>query len=159
MSRITPFKESVLRGFFAGDVKPADLGHQAIACVERIDEISVNVHMKREKNDDFVLTSQVVLRLCEAAISGDLPLEALPTLAFILEAGSFEWGEEDIQAGETYRRVLQALSCPEINCPLNRETIEMFRRWLLGTEKPPESPSGKGMHKGRLVRGTEAVFH
>lgn len=159
MSRITPFRESVLRRFFAGDVSARDLGSEAIACVERVDDHAINIHMKREKNDDFVLTRRMVLQLCEAAISDNLPYDALPTIAFILHAGSFTWEEDESAVGDTYRRVIECLSSPEINYPLSRQALEMFRGWLLGNETPSEPSIAVKTHNERLVHRTVSVFH
>jgi hypothetical protein len=159
MSRLTPFRESVLRGFFLGDVEAADLGRQAMVCIERVDEISVNVHLRREENGDFVLTTPMVVQLCEVAISGELPYEALPAIAFILYAGTFNWGEDNTPSGELYRCVIECLSELEINYPLNRQTLEMFRRWLLGTElPPPEQTLADNAPQLRLVHRTKSVF-
>jgi hypothetical protein len=100
MSRVTPFRESVLRGFFLGDVEASDLGRHAVGCVERVNDAFEKVHIKRENHCDFTLTSGMVLQLCGAAISGDLPLQALPIIAFLLHAGTFNWGEDDTPSGE-----------------------------------------------------------
>lgn len=102
--------------------------------------------------DEFSVTRQMAVRLCDAVLKNELPAEALATIGFCLIASdkfTFDGDDDPILAD-----VIADWSCPEVNYALTLENVERFRKWLLGMEPYPEKPPLRESN-GRVVSVTE----
>jgi hypothetical protein len=81
----------------------------------------------------------MLVSLCEAVLSNQVPPRDLSTIGFALMASEkFAWDAEDV-VGD----VIQDWSCPEINYPLTIENIQRFKDWLLEKEPYPVKPQSQ----------------
>jgi len=102
---------------------------------------------------DFEVTRPMLVSLCDAVLSGQLPAEELSTIGFALAASDrFSWDREDLVGA-----VIYDWSCPEISYPLTRDNVERFRNWLLELEPYPPRPFSlaPANEEGRLISRTE----
>jgi hypothetical protein len=91
-----------------------------------------------DMDDDFAVTSEMAIRLCDAVLAGELPASALQTIGFALMASDkFQW---DADEDEVLASVIADWSCPEINYPLTLENVQRFRAWLMRAEHYPPKP-------------------
>jgi hypothetical protein len=129
--------ESVLRDFFLGKVSGAQLAADVSGSTTH-PESKVSVVHIRDMEEPFTVTRPMAVALCDAALEGSLPADALETVGFALMASDcFEW-DDDLLAN-----MFSGWACPEINYPLTGENIEMFKRWLLELEPLPPTPVGE----------------
>ena len=149
-------RETTLRGFFLGNVSGAALAEEAAASVEVLNTQTRRVHVERDLDQAFLITREMLIKLCDAVEAGNLPAPLLETIAFaILASEKLEWDFDNDLDG----RVLYDWSAPEINWELTQESVAMFRGWITGTIEPPPIPQlPADWSQGRLVSRTEAVF-
>lgn len=160
MSTIRPLCESTLRGFFLDEVTATELRERVASCVEHLNATEHVVHLRRDLSADFPVTRSHLLKLCQSALDGDLPPDALPIIAFALHATDhFLWDSDE---DEVLAAVLSDWSAPEICYPLTTPNLKRFQRWLLGTEaypRPPLQASKTPRSDGRLISSHRAHFH
>jgi hypothetical protein len=139
-------KEDTIRSFLGGETSANQLSDEVARSITRFDAVSCNVAIE-DMQRDFGLTRAHVLSLCDAGIAGELNQEVMSTIAFALLASDrFEWDDDVIS------ETLYDWSAPEINLPLERDTLKMHRSWLLGLEEPaPKPPLDPIKRRGRLV--------
>ena len=131
-------REQILRLFFEGKSSAIELARDVSGSTRQSTPI-VSITSVEDMGENFRVTADMGVRLCDAVLSGDLPAESLRTIGFALEASDrFHWdGDED----EVLASVIADWSCPEINYPLTIENVARFRAWLLRIEACP--PKGK----------------
>jgi hypothetical protein len=141
-------REEALKQFFAGNLSANQLAIEAAASIKEIGPRETNIEIE-DMSSSFSLSRKEVLLLCDAGLHGELPGNAISAIAFMVIASDhFEWDGND----EIISEILSDWSCPEVNYPLTPTTFQMYRRWLLGSETPPERPSlAKNSKKGRLI--------
>jgi hypothetical protein len=145
--------ENTLRDFFLAKIGASALAEEASTAIEQVDQVNQVVHV-RESRELFPVNRAMLIKLCDSVLDGALPASALIPIGFVLETSErLEWGDDDVMS-----EVLGDWSAPEINYPLNREHIEMFKRWLLNVEPCPEresfpvnSPKGPLIFRRRRV--------
>jgi hypothetical protein len=139
-------KEDTIRSFVSGETSANQLSEEVARSITRFDAVSCNVTIE-DMQQDFCLTRAHVLSLCDAGIAGELNQEAMSTIAFALLASDhFEWDDGVIS------EALYDWSAPEINLPLEPDTLKMHRNWLLGLQEPaPKPPLDPAKRHGRLV--------
>ena len=138
-------REVILRDFFLGRTTPETLAKDVLGSVKRIAPIKFSVEIE-DMDEEFSVTREMLVSLCDAVLSGQFPAHELSTIGFALEASDrFTWDGEDLTG-----RVIDDWACPEINYALTLESVQMFRNWLLGLQPyPPEPqpiPPSKGEH-------------
>ncbi|HEY1994127.1 MAG TPA: hypothetical protein VGG81_06970 [Edaphobacter sp.] len=112
------------------EVQTADLVEDLRNSVTHLNAIASKVAIE-DMQDSFLVNREHLLMLCDAFLSARLTSVALNTIAFALIASDhFEWHDD------TMSEVLHDWSAPEINFPLNEETIKMHRSWLTDTATP-----------------------
>jgi hypothetical protein len=141
-------REEALKQFFAGNLSANQLAIEAAASIKEIGPRETNIEIE-DMSSSFSLSRKEVLLLCDAGLHGELPGNAISAIAFMVIASDhFEWDGND----EIISEILSDWSCPEVNYPLTPTTFQMYRRWLLGSETPPERSSlAKNSKKGRLI--------
>jgi hypothetical protein len=144
-------REIVLRDFFLGRITPSALAKDVEGSKKKVGPINWVVEIE-DMESQFQVTPQMLVSICDAVLSGQLPNENLSVIGFALVASDhFEWDAEDV-IGD----IIHDWSCPEINYPLTLDNIRRFRNWLLGSEtypsKPPSKPSNTSEH---LISRTE----
>jgi hypothetical protein len=144
-------REIVLRDFFLGSVTPSALAQDISGSKKKIGPVTWLVEIE-DMESDFSVTREMLVSLCNAVLSGQIPAEELSTIGFALVASdNFKWDGEDI-VGD----VIHDWSCPEVNYPLTVENLTRFKNWLLELDPYPPRPSLKHPGKDeRLVSRTE----
>ena len=116
-------KESELRSFFQGDVDATWLGR----ALERGNAANSLV---TDLKSPVRLTSDEMVRLCDAHIDGRLSSDELQAVAgLILESDNFAW-DEDSPEGELVAEVLWDWAMPEDEAPPTSEAVLECRRKL-----------------------------
>jgi hypothetical protein len=124
-------RETILKRFFSGDISVDALVHDLQGSVVRLNNIESAVEVE-DMQESFPLSRAHVVMLCDTTLSGCLAPEDLATIAFVLMASDrFEWDDE------TVSEVLSDWACPEVNLPLNEQTLNMHRSWLKSDSDPP----------------------
>jgi hypothetical protein len=127
-------REDTLRRFFLGETPATVLSDEVLRSITRVDEVTSEIAVK-DMPDEFNLTRQHLIALCDATFTTELEAEALIAIAFaLLATDRFVW-EDDVMS-----EVLFDWSCPEVNFPIVPRTLEMHRRWLAGEETVPVKP-------------------
>lgn len=116
-------KESDLKSFLLGDVDAGWLGRV-------LDKIDSSRSLDVDLPAPVTLTSDELLRLCDAHLDGGLSADHLQAVAgLILESDNFAW-DEDSAEGELVAEVLWDWAMPEDEIPPTSEAISLCRRRL-----------------------------
>jgi len=122
--------ESTLRDFMTGAATADALRQDLVGTVEQIMPKATRVHVVDAKGD-FTVTGEHLVRLCDAVLADSLKPEQLATVGFCMIASDyFRWDDETpdgFWVGET----LHEWSSPEINYPLTKDTVGLFRERLI----------------------------
>jgi hypothetical protein len=138
-------REDVLRRFFLSEVGVGRLADDVSGSVTHLNQVESTVVIE-DMEVSFRLTREHVLLLCAAGLSNELNSEALTVIAFALLASDrFEWDDDVVS------ETLQDWSCPEINFPMNADTLRMHRSWLTASIEPPNRPNLPSPRSGRLI--------
>jgi hypothetical protein len=131
-------KEATIRGVLLGATPPGVLAVEAREAVEPVGRSSRRVHIEDlPAGQETMVTAEMLIRLCDAALAGSLPASALEPIAFAIVASDhFRWDDGEELVG----RVLYDWASPEINFELTPANLRMFRDWLTGTVRPPSEP-------------------
>ncbi|MGE5113965.1 MAG: hypothetical protein ACM3JB_24145 [Acidobacteriaceae bacterium] len=143
-------REQKLRDFFEGKASATELARDvegSTSTTGMFSKVSIE-----DMTEAFTVSSGMVVRLCDAVLSGDLPASDLRTIGFALQASDkFEWdGDED----EVLAEVISDWSAPEINYPLTADNVRKFRAWLAREEPYPVRPH-LADHRGNVISVTE----
>jgi hypothetical protein len=140
-------QEDVLRRYFAAEVPASVLVEDLRGSVTRLDDVVETVAIE-DMQVSFVVSRRHVVMLCDDFLGKAINAESLSTLAFgLIASDRFEWDDDVVS------EVLSDWSAPEINFPLNDETITMHRNWLVDptASAPPRMQISPGSAQGRLV--------
>jgi hypothetical protein len=140
-------REIILRDFFLGRATPETLAKDVLGSVKQVRPIKYSVEIENME-EEFRVTWEMLVSLCDAVLSGKFPAYELSTIGFALEASErFIWDGEDLIG-----RVIDDWACPEINFPLTHENVQRFKNWLLELEPYPAKPQPKPPSKDeRLI--------
>lgn len=130
-------REKVLRDFFRGTVSGTELARDVAGATKQTSQVT-SVTSVEDMDEEFVVTAEMAVRLCDAVLQGELPAHNLATIGFALMASDkFCW---DSDTDDVLTNVISDWSCPEINYPLTLDNVARFRAWLLRAEPYPEKP-------------------
>src|SRR5713101_7110723 len=144
-------REIVLRDFFLGRARPLELARDVFGSTKKVGPISFVLEVE-DMQDEFLVTREMLVSLCDAVLSGQLPPQELSAIGFALVAShSFVWDAEDVVGN-----VIHDWSCPEVNYPLTVDNVQRFKNWLLQLEPYPTKPrlTSPSEHE-RLISRTE----
>ncbi|HEV1995622.1 MAG TPA: hypothetical protein VGR03_14925 [Candidatus Acidoferrum sp.] len=128
-------RETVLRDFLLGRVTATALARDILGSTKRVEPIKFLVEIE-DMDEEFWISREMLVSLCEAVLSAELPPQELSTIGFALVAsGKFAWDAEDLCG-----HVIHDWSCPEVNYPLTIENVQRFKNWLLELEPYPAKP-------------------
>ncbi len=128
-----PLNEDTVRRYLVGEVPIEVLAVELSSAVIRKSSIETEI-MIDDMQDDFNLTRNHLLRLCDAAIENHISASGLNTVAFaIIASERFHLDVDD----EPMMKILYDWSATEINFPLNPNNLKMHRSWLTGEAQPP----------------------
>jgi hypothetical protein len=126
--------EEAIASCLSGELAPDVLDRQAEGAIERLDNTRVNIHV-RDMSHEFVVTAEMLIRLCDAALERQISAISLSAVAFAMVASDhFDWHDELVA------EVLNDWASPEINYPLGPHNLKRFRAWLTRDEPYPERP-------------------
>jgi hypothetical protein len=110
-------KESDILSFLEGDVDAVWLGRA-------LEDDAAATQLEVDLNNSIVLTSEEIRRLCDAHLSGGLPVDGLQAVAgLILESDNFGWDEASPE-GELVAEILWDWAMPEDEAPPTTETVQ-----------------------------------
>ena len=134
------------------EVQAIDLAEDLRGSVTHLNAIISKVAIE-DMHVPFLVNRQHLIMLYDAYLSTSLTADGLNTIAFALMASDhFEWDDD------TLGEVLSDWSAPEINFPLNLETIKMHRTWLTGEAEPLQGQFKEPTRRnGRLISVREKV--
>ncbi len=125
--------ESILRDFFVGTVDIAALRADLQGAVTRTSHDVFRQHII-SMAADFDVSGAHLVGLCDAVLAEQLPAADLRFIAFCLVASDrFQW-DTDTPEGDLIGETLFDWDSPEINYPLNPQTVAKFRHRLLTGE-------------------------
>ena len=144
-------KEEILRYFFEGKATAEELDADVASSTKRVGDI-VSYQSIEDMNGDFNVARSNLLDLCDAVLSGKLPPNNLREIGFALASSDhFFWDADD---DELVAEVISDWSCPEVNYPLNIDSVRKFKSWLTGEEPYPTKPSNIVNYDGKLISVT-----
>jgi hypothetical protein len=109
---------------------------------ETYDTTSVNVNQIQD-NGTYQVKREHLLKLCNEAISGNLILEDINSIALALVFSEyFVWDSKTVE-GEIIETVVYDWDSPEINFPLTIENMLLWRHYLLTGEYKLYSANSK----------------
>ena len=123
----------ILRDFFLGKVSTQSLAADAEHAYVQTGSQSRDLRWK-DLDQEFVVSAEHLVRLCDAVISGELPADRLDAIAFGMIADDrFLWDTDTVE-GNAIGETLNDWSAPEVNYALNAATLAKFRHRLLTGE-------------------------
>lgn len=139
-------KEAILARFFEGRITAATLAGDLNGSETHVTDTASTVEIE-DMPEDFVVSREMALRLCDAVIDGELSPDSLSSVGFALMASDkFVWDGEDVLGD-----VIADWAAPEINYDLNIENVRKFRSWLQGTEGYPAARHHSGGTRANRV--------
>ena len=122
--------ESILRDFFLGTADVAELRADLQGAVTWTSHDVYRQHVVSMATG-FDVTAAHLISLCDAVLAGQLPAADLSVIAFCLVVSDrFLW-DTDTSEGNLIGETLFDWDSPEINYPLNLQTVAEFRYRLL----------------------------
>ena len=100
-----------------------------------------------EKGGEFEVTREHLIRLCNEAISGRLPLEDLNTIAFAIFTSEYFTHNQDDEIAD---RVLFDWDNPGIGFPLTHDNM---KKWKLLLENGEDTFDSRELKDGRRNKG------
>lgn len=138
-------REEVLACFFMGTATSSQLANDLNGFEQEISE-SESVVSIQDMQDEFVVTREMALKVCNAILRDEIEPTKLAAIGFaLISSDKFMWNEDDLLGN-----VISDWSCPEINYPLTLANVQRFRAWLTGAEEYPEKTS-RTEYNGRLI--------
>jgi len=126
-------RATVLRDFFLGRASAQELADDAETAYV-MHSLGSTQLVWEDLEEEFSLTVDHLVRLCDAVEAGSLRADRLSPIGFGLIADdSFVW-DTDTPEGERIGATLYDWSAPEINYALSARTVAKFRRRLLTGE-------------------------
>ena len=130
--------EQILRDFFAEAATATQLAADLVAAL--VTRGRVTQHPIVDMREEFHVNATHLIRVCDAALADELPLESLQAVGFCLQASSKFFWDTDEPGGERISEVTADWSAPSINFPLTRENVCLWRAYLeTGEYRLPKS--------------------
>jgi hypothetical protein len=143
---------NVLRAFFENQVSVADLLEDLNGTRSALGADSVR-HQMTDTDSEFLVTTNHLLKLCDAVLTDQIPPGHLEWIGFGLVASDhFEWDTDTID-GERVGDTVIDWASPSTNYRLTMDTVRKFRhRLITGENTFDKSDFGTaGMSPGRVV--------
>jgi hypothetical protein len=123
-------REATLRDFFLGVASAEDLAADLAGALVPGGE-SVTFHPIVDMGEEFEVTPNHLVRLCDAVLAGLIAPDSLQAVGFcVVASDSFHWA--DTPAGEVVAETVHDWSAPLVNYPLSLVNVAQFRARLLG---------------------------
>ena len=121
-------REAILKEYFVGNGTADDLKAEFEGSM--ISRGDITEHRIEDMNVEFEVTTEHLIRLCDDILRGHVDPEILKHIGFCLIASDhFSW-DIDTVSGERVDETVHNWSAPEINYPLNKENVHLFRTRL-----------------------------
>jgi hypothetical protein len=122
-----------LKGFFEGAVRGSVLAEEAERTEHDVLDAENDV-LTEDLSENFVITAEHLLALCDAVSRNELEPCHLEVIASVLvRSERFTWDPRSPE-GALVSKVIYAWEAPEINYVLSRETVKKFARLLMTGE-------------------------
>lgn len=143
-------REEILKCYFEGTVSAERLSADVKDARQKVGKGAVAVYIEDMQGEDFTVTRDMAIQLCDDVLRGALPPHLLQPIGFALIASDkFIFDGDTIEA-----EVIHDWSCPEVNYPLTVETVQQFKKWLRQEEPYPEK-KGLASSEGKIISVTE----
>lgn len=122
-------KESILKDYFAGDVDACSL-KVFLSEIAGVNQLRADTNLNLDLADDYPLTLQHMIRICDDYESGDLEVSNVTAIAFfLLGSDHFGW-DSATPTGAVIAELISDWSTPEIDFPITRDNMAAIRRSL-----------------------------
>lgn len=126
---------AVLRGFFQGSVSTQELARDLDEAWQVVGPQSRHF-IWSDIDASFEITSEHLVRLCEAVLTGGLePWKLEVAAACLFASDHFTWNGDTVE-GDRIASTINDWVTPEINYVLSKRTAEKFRHRLITGEDP-----------------------
>jgi hypothetical protein len=143
---------TVLLGYFEGRVSAVELKADLDGTRTRLGSDSVR-HNMVDVDRNFSVTTNHLIKLCDAVLAGDIPPEQLEWIGFgLIASDHFHW-DTDTLDGERVADALIDWASPTTNYVLTMETVAKFRRRLATGENTFDKMDfgSAGISSGRVT--------
>ncbi len=143
---------NVLRAFLEDRIPVADLLADLAGTRTVLGTDSVR-HNMNDTESEFLVTTQHLVKLCDAVLADQLPAGHLEWISFgLIASDNFEWDTDTID-GERVGDTVIDWASPSTNYQLSIDTVRKFRhRLITGENLFDKSDFGTaGMSAGRVV--------
>jgi len=141
-------RADTLRAFFEDRVSAAALDAELRGAWRQSSSDSFQLLMS-DLSEDYSVTPEHLVKLCEAVLAMQLDPEALRAVGFgLIASGHFAW-DGDTPDGERVASTLNDWASPEVNFRLDLGTVAKFRLRLLTGEDSFTRADLSGLRKGR----------
>lgn len=122
--------EKTLRDFFLDRTGPEDLSRDLEGSISMKGPNEAAVTIVRLGDGDFRVTSEQLLKVCDAVASGVLEPWKLEAVGFCLVASDyFQWDHDDFD-GNRAGEVIHLWAAPQVNYPLTLKNVAKTRHLL-----------------------------
>jgi hypothetical protein len=124
-------KEQVLKEFFEGRASAEELAADLDGSIVRRGRDVIEHHIV-DMAEQFALTPDHLVALCDAVLAGAVEPAYLETIGFgLIASDRFDWDTES-PSGERLAEVAYDWAAPEVNYPLTLHNVAQWRKYLLG---------------------------
>jgi hypothetical protein len=122
--------EATLRDFLTGVAAADGLREDLVGTVEEVLPKAYRHHIV-SLDGEFTVTAEHLVRLCDAVLAGSLQAEQLATIGLCMIASDYFHWDDKTPGGFWVGETLHDWSSPEINYPLTKDTVKLFRERLV----------------------------
>ena len=128
--------EKIVKEYFEGIVSADALINDLIGTVETQKDTSHYKIVDYKSDEEFIVTSKHLIKLCNDVLNENININDLTTLAFALEASDYFIWDTNTKDGERVGEVIFNWSSPEISTPLTKKYVMHCAYFLeTGTNK------------------------
>jgi len=122
--------EKILRDFFLERATPEALSTDLEGSIVMKSPGEAGIRIVRLETGECRVTTQYLLRLCDAVSAGVLEPWKLEAVGFCLVASDyFQWGPDDLD-GDRLKEVIHSWAAPQVNYPLTLKNVAKARHLL-----------------------------
>ncbi|NJM67122.1 MAG: hypothetical protein HC851_16355 [Acaryochloris sp. RU_4_1] len=126
---------TTLQNFFTGEVSAVELAADLNRKVDGSEKSSGHLQILGELSEDFAVTPQHLISLCDAVLINNLDPALLEVIgSCLITSDRFTWGS-GTPLGDLVAITVYNWSSPEVNYALNQDTVAKFRHRLLTGEE------------------------
>ena len=124
-------KEIVLKQYFEDQVSVDDLAKDLKGTQRKNGFNTTGYFIESIDNgEEFLVQRKHLLKICNAAINGDLELTDIKTIGFAITGSDYFSWDFDSEDDEIICNVLNDWAVPEINFEINIENLKLWKEYI-----------------------------